>query len=898
MRWTEIRRPAATTWLTATRRWADSHLGGALLSGIVLAACFDVPIDRLPALGAATFAAAAGLELLRHPLALAKLSQRGGALWSAVWPGASGTLAAALLLWLWHRLAVPDAVIPTTTCWTIAASAGVAGWLTRSWSDVRLAPLGALATVLPCGWFLLHPPAGSTAASVLPFLAAAVAGHFALRLWARHPRFHSSDLACLWLLALAGLWLGEPLLNTRATGAGDSHWYALVMADALAQYREELFPLVGQSQYAFNGSTFPGCFAPYYQVLGIGVHALSGGTLSVYAVQHATAVLSLLGGLFSAYAVLRWLAPTAPRVSAALLAFLYAASPAWLGAIYSMDMYMTLMTLPWLPLVCFGSVRTFIRLDRRALLWLVAPLSLVWYAHSPVALWTSLVVALSQLVRLCQRPQGWLRELRWLGGAAGLFLLLTCLPFAAAANADPSPEPFRHAYVLQTLRAHWTAAWLPVSVGADRLSDQQLGWSLAAVLVAGGVFALRRRSAAFAGLLAAAAGLLLLLAPLPGVQDPAWRLLPGFIKSITDNWPSQRLYPVLAALATVAAGTGLRRALRGRPRARHVLVSVLACAAVWSATEAAKFRRRGHATTLDAAASTRRLYPENLVLTRYAYDMFTHKPDYVTNGVINPLVRQRLLAGPSGEELAANVSSARARPASDVLELKPRLLADGDYELSPSLVLQPGRNYLLEFEFPPLRYDGELSLEGTLLERRYRLPRDGGPAAFGSAPGLGNFLTLATDGPTPETVRWRFHATNPTLRLPARFARVKVVEFDPAQLPVQTESLLPYRATVHSPADAWLETPRMFLPGYTAIVNGSPAEVRPSRQGLALVRVPAGASRVSLGFTGPPLVRAALWLAAASWLSLPAFLLLRRRETKRGPVPHAAPLPVARSLPG
>jgi hypothetical protein len=895
IRWTEIRRPAATAWMPATRRWAESHLGGVLLSGVVLAVGFNVPIARLPGLGAVTLAVAAGLELLRHPLVVARLSQRAAAAWAAVWPGASGTIGAATLIWLWHRLAMPAATLSATTCGIVAASAGAAGWLTRTWIDARLAPLGAAVTVLPCGWFLLHPPADSAAASLIPFLALAVAGHTAIRFWARHPHFHPSDLACLWMLALAGLWLGEPLLNARATGAGDSHWYALVMADALAQYQAGLFPLVGQSQYAFNGATFPGCFAPYYQVLGIAVHALSGGTLPVYAVQHATAVLSLLGGLFSASAVLRWLAPAAPRSFVVLLAFLYAASPAWLGAIYSMDMYMTFMTLPWLPLVCFGCVRTFVYLDRRALLWLVPPLSLTWYAHPPVALWTTLAVALSQLVRLCQRPQGWLREIRWLAGAAGLFFALTCLPFAAAANTDPSPEPFRHDYVLQTLRAHWAAAWFPVSAGADRLSDQQLGWGLAIVLIAGGGLALRRKSPAFAGLLAGAAGLLLLLAPLPGVQEPAWRLLPAAIKSVTDNWPSQRLYPVLAALGTVGAGAGLLRALRGRPHAQHALGAVLACAAAWSATEAAKFRRRGHATTLDAAASVRRLYPENLVLTRYAYAMFDHRPDYAADGVINPAMRQRLLASAADREIAGNASSARATPPAEVLTLKSRALGGGAYELSPDLTLQPGRDYLLEFEFPAQRYDGELSLEGPRLERRYHLPRDGGPAAFGSAPGQGNFITLATGGETPETVRWRFHAANPSARVPIRFARVRVIEFDRSQLPVRMESLLPYRAAVRSPAAAWLETPRMYLPGYTAIVDGSVAEVQRSRQGLAMIRVPPGVSHVSLSFTGPPILRAALWLAAAAWIGLPALVLLSRRKAPPGSAPQDMTLAVSGS---
>jgi hypothetical protein len=67
----------------------------------------------------------------------------------------------------------------------------------------------------------------------------------------------------------------------------------------------------------------------------------------------------------------------------------------------------------------------------------------------------------------------------------------------------------------------------------------------------------------------------------------------------------------------------------------------------------------------------------------------------------------------------------------------------------------------------------------------------------------------------------------------------------------------------------------MYLPGYVATVNGSTAEVRASRQGLAMIRIPAGASQASLAFTGPRLLQLALWLAPAAWLGLLAMLALR-----------------------
>jgi hypothetical protein len=99
------------------------------------------------------------------------------------------------------------------------------------------------------------------------------------------------------------------------------------------------------------------------------------------------------------------------------------------------------------------------------------------------------------------------------------------------------------------------------------------------------------------------------------------------------------------------------------------------------------------------------------------------------------------------------------------------------------------------------------------------------------------------------------------------FARVSVNEYDPSRLPIQVNSWIPYRADVRSPQRAWLETPRMFQRGYVASVNGNPARVENSRQGLVSIEVPAGTAKVVLKYRPP-------WgLAALFWLSLTALAL-------------------------
>jgi uncharacterized membrane protein YfhO len=82
---------------------------------------------------------------------------------------------------------------------------------------------------------------------------------------------------------------------------------------------------------------------------------------------------------------------------------------------------------------------------------------------------------------------------------------------------------------------------------------------------------------------------------------------------------------------------------------------------------------------------------------------------------------------------------------------------------------------------------------------------------------------------------------------------------------------IPYRATVRSPADGWLETPRAFQSGYVATVNGQPAEVKESPEALVSVAVPRGDSAVQLEYRPPAGLRPLFWL---SFLSAVAVLLV------------------------
>src|SRR4051812_27596977 len=154
----------------------------------------------------------------------------------------------------------------------------------------------------------------------------------------------------VWLF-LAGLFVAGPFLSPRALGTSEAYNYSLSVADAVTQFRHGQFPvLVGQSEFAFNGRIHPLRTAPYMAYFAGLLDCLSFRHLNFWALQNLTLALSVIGAAFSAYACLRRASQARP-LWALLLSTAYLFAPGVLAAAYSMDLYMTVMTLPFLPVV-------------------------------------------------------------------------------------------------------------------------------------------------------------------------------------------------------------------------------------------------------------------------------------------------------------------------------------------------------------------------------------------------------------------------------------------------------------------------------------------------------------------------------------------------------------------
>jgi hypothetical protein len=681
------------------------------------------------------------------------------------------------------------------------------------------------------------------------------------------------------LLLAATLWLVHPYFEPCLIGTSDALWYHHSLADTVTQFRAGVFPVyVGQSDFSFNGSIYPIRIAPYHQYFAGAIDLATRHTLGFFALQHLTMILSVLGGAFSAYGSLAWIAP-ARRWTALTLALLYVMCPGVVGLFYAQDLYMSGMTLPWVPLALAALVKSFDE-DR----WfpfgvLGASLAALWWAHSPIALWTTSVAFIAQAVRIVT---GWPSRPRpaAIAVAVGVFCVLSVYPFASVFLLRSPGEAIVPYIMDRDLLLKWVAQSFPASVlpldpASPNISYMQLGYGLWIILVAGivGWMSGTRRPAPGI-LLASAAFFLVLVFPVPGLTRALWLSFPEAVVGMTLYWPMQRFYIIVAAIAIVCFQRVLADSRPWRPVASAAGFGLLLAAVTWSASEDSKLIRQASLQEDSIEGSLLYSLPENVAIQRHSYGLFADRPSYFSHGVMAPRLQSRLLDPATGMIVASNFDqAARVQPQEEfhgTIDANPGIL-----DLNPPLNFKPGVQYLLTFAFAHPETTGLLQMIGNRFYREYTLPSSGDSKSFGSGPGNQKCIAVWTTGPGEETVNLRFIPTGrgakPADYMP--FARFRLQPIDEAALPVRLESLIPYRAMVHSPQAAMLETPRMFIPGYEAAVNGSPVPVRKSAEGLVAFPVPRGESRVELRFTGPLLLRAAFWLNAAGWLAAAAWAL-------------------------
>jgi hypothetical protein len=629
--------------------------------------------------------------------------------------------------------------------------------------------------------------------------------------------------ARLAVLAAAAAWLLHPFATSRMYGAGDALWYANMLADYVLQLRDGVFPVfVGQTEFAFNGAVYPLRVAPMYQHVAGLLDLLTGRSLGFFALQHLTVIVCGVAGIFTCYLTLCRIAP-GRRWCAAGFAILYLSCPGLLATVYTQDLYMTWMAVPFAPLAAYGIWRSFHKDDTTSQLWLAAPLAALWWAHAPIALWFTLIAASSQLFRLIAVNRGWPQARRSLLGVM-MFALLAQFPFVSVAEVQtpghPSSVVNRIAHpelIAEHTREAFPGAILPLSEHARSLGDLQLGYAFWAVLAFATLGALARPRGELTVLLACAAALLALLIPAFGLSTFLWAHVPSEIARITYYWPMQRFYLILASLLAAAGQVAFGDLAVFRARARVAWVWMLAVGCIWSLWESRQFIGAASERTASTEVSLRSQRVENLFLTNDSYGLFSSLPPYFSNGVLDPRSEVRLLSPVSGLRL----------PVADAPPLKTGALVGtvdanpGILRLGAALHLMPGRIYALEFAFGRSNLQGILQLSGNSMFREYSLPSSGEPLAFGSAPGNGRRVDLWTSGVAGDEVSLRFIPTAPGAKPEEfeRFGSYTLYAVDPAKRPVEVVSLVPFAARTRSETPAVL---RGWRPLRSGKVQGGP----------------------------------------------------------------------------
>ena len=718
-------------------------------------------------------------------------------------------------------------------------------------------------------------------------LAACLPWQVALRCCHRRLRAEAPLEPLRWtLLAFGGLLLGAPFLTTRPVGTGDAYWYGNMVGDFVTQWRMGIFPVfVGQTDYAFNGAVTPLRFAPYLQHAAGVLDLLTGRTLSPTALLNFLLFLSLTAAAFTAYSCLRamerslcWLA--------FLLALLFASAPGTLALPYTGDLFMSACTLPYLPLVFHGVRRSFSDGSPAGVCFMTAALAAVWLSHPPIAFWLTLIVTLSQLLRLGTEFRRRTTWTGWLAGAA-VFVLLAGYVFVSVYTLKLPNLIAEPTLIVRYLHEVFPAVLLPVSEGANALSDYQLGWSLWAVLLAGGVCTLIRPRRFAIVLLLGCLFLLALLMPVPGLLPALWLHLPQQAVNITNHWPMQRFYVLLAAMSVFLGHVFVVEFAADRRWSRWLVGIFLAVALAWSARCASFFVYRGTVITASVPLARLELAPQNRVLTRYAFNPFPSLPPYYTHGYIDPLLENRLLAADSLAEIDSNqralLGAGATTRAEGPMHARPYGPGSPLYELVPAVPLEPRRHYALLLDFAFSDLVGSFLVGGPTLQREYYLPDSATnltspnpPTSFGTTPTSTHAISLWSESPATENVVVQFSANSLASHKDiTEFGHYQLREFDPAKLPVAVERLAPYRASTTVTRPAFLETPRLFLAGYSATVNRQPVAVRRSPVGLVMIPLTPGENHVVLTYRGPLLLRMAYGVGLAAWGALLTFLVSR-----------------------
>jgi hypothetical protein len=688
----------------------------------------------------------------------------------------------------------------------------------------------------------------------------------------------SETVRLLLIVGCAAL-LMKGFLSPNLQGTGDSKWYATMLEDAVLQTRAHGFPVwAGESLYQFNGAIYPLRVAPAFHHLGALLDLATLRSLPPVTLMNLLVfVVGVTSAVTTYYACGIILGER--RWAAAAVAIIYLGCPGVLELSYNSDLYMSWMTVPFVPLALFAAAHNAMKPGLASAGVLAAALGLCWWGHSPIALWTTAAVFLIQGAGiLINRPSG--VSLVIIGVGVALFAAIAAYPLGSVLLYPPEPgasgdwQRASVSIVVSSLRQAFPAVLLPVSRKGLMPGNYQLGYALWAIFLCSLVWVRRIIRGPGIAALTVAAGIVVLLYPFPVIQERLWTLVPAFVLNITGNHVAGRLYLVLASACLVSGAILIRSA---SSRAYRVALMALLIGAGWSVLEADDFspsewdfRNPTGPDTSDAMMRT-----ENVMVTRFAHIIFRKVPTNYSDGVVAPELEYRLLRNGDFSILVdGKGAAAKESRTLGVYDFVPAEDGSPWLEIRERFALSPSSRYMLSLEVDSasVPVTGVLQVKGSSTLREYLLPAMGGDRSFGLGGMHSPYLPIWTSVPGGETIQVRFIPQGMTVEQADHFARVRFGEYDPEKMPVEVSNWMPYQARVRANEACWFETPRDYQVGYVATVDGIATATRKSPDGLVMVPVPQGSSEVVVRFVAPLGLRMLFLLSVLSIAGLLACL--------------------------
>ena len=701
-------------------------------------------------------------------------------------------------------------------------------------------------------------------------------------------------VALVGFLVVFPAWALREFNGSVLPGGGDDRWYAACLADSVTQARQGVFPIwVGQSLYQFNGSVSPVRIAPAFDYLAIALDIVTLRSLGPVPLLCLLIVIVGIATLTSAYLCLSSLAG-GRRMLGLFLAGIFFSSPGVLGLACNADLIMSWTALPLIPIIFYATVRSFEpQFERRSLLMLSFSLGLCWWCHPPIALWGTLFAFIGQLARIVFSTR-FGTDWKAITSAIVIYAMIALYPVGSVLLFPTQPgmnmastQIASPRVIARFISESFPGSFLPMSEGGRETSDFQLGYTLWLLLCYCLFIRLRRASLAGRVLLCIAGLVVIVAVPIPYLNPLAWKIVPAFIAGPTGNWAVPRLFLYLAGAIAFAVAVSESEDAPGGTR-KKLLLAILSAGFLWNCVEANHYGSMALIVANDQATRVDALLPENLKITRYSYGMFPRLPSTFTHGVVNPELENRLLDVGSHTVLESNLDQAlvTSHPAAQE-RLVNHLKLNGTIEIEHPLKLQPNSHYLLQVHFStPQSARGVLEFAGESFFRTYSLPDYGEARSFGAGGLHRNVVPVWTTSKRAEEISVRFVPAGDMSEdeLTQFECELRLYAYERDALPVRVDRWVPYSARVQSPHEAWLESPRMYQPGYVGIVNGRRSKVEKSEDGFVSVRVPAGLSTVSIEYHPPLGLVWLFWIStvsscafAASALALYLFPSTRRR---------------------